>query len=114
MLERVMRAIRAAEPVPKVIAGRIRCEIVPRPVAGSHPRVTAKSTISISPSQKTGIETPNRATSMLALSKMEFRFVAEIIPATTPMSMAIAIAATANSTVLGNLSHISVVTGLLL
>jgi hypothetical protein len=61
MLERVMRAITPAEAVPNTIAGRTKYLKPPMPPDGSHLKYTENIMINMSPHQKTGIDTPRRA-----------------------------------------------------
>ena len=72
MLERVMRANVAAGIVARQKHGRIMWlitsqtpfDIAPMPIAGSQPRFTEKVRTSMRPSQKIGIDTPTRASTM--------------------------------------------------
>ena len=66
------------------------------------------------PSQKLGMETPPRATSMASRSSQELGRSAARMPKTRPMATAMAIAAAASSSVLGSWSAISSATGRLL
>ena len=72
MLERVIRAKVAIGMVAKQVQGRIICETKshsptssdPRPKAGSSPHCTENWFTSIMPSQKMGMDTPTRASTM--------------------------------------------------
>ena len=97
----------AATPVPRVIAGSIKLANPISPPDGSHPSRTEKSSISISPNQKLGMETPNNAKTIVVLSKAEYCFVAEIIPTGIPIATAIIIPAIVNFKVAGNLERTS-------
>src|SRR3546814_6365946 len=88
MLDRVRRAIAAAEYQPSVTAGRIRCSIPPRPPDGSRPNWTANNRIRMKPSQKVGVDCPTVANQRVNLSIQLPRRNAEI----TPIGMAIRIA----------------------
>ena len=68
MEERVVLVIRAASPRPTVRAGRIRLLKPDLPPDGSQPSVREKMMMSIRPSQKFGMEVPNRAKIMPAVS----------------------------------------------
>ena len=68
MEERVVLVIRAARPKPTVTAGRIRLSIPPLPPVGRSLSFREKMIMSINPSQKFGIEVPNRANIMPAVS----------------------------------------------
>ena len=56
----------------RVTAGSTRAPQVSKLEDGNHPSPAAKITISISPSQKFGMETPNRAPTMEMLSTAEY------------------------------------------
>jgi hypothetical protein len=61
MPERTSRTFWARGAAASVTAGRIKCRMVPEPYAGSSPpSSTAKSRISMMPSQKAGIDWRNR------------------------------------------------------
>ena len=68
MEERVVRVMSAARPRPTVSAGRISVSKPPLPPDGSHPSFSEKIIISIRPSQKFGIDVPNSAKTMPAVS----------------------------------------------
>lgn len=70
----------AADPTPKVKAGKITLLSPSNPPEGNNPNFTENNRINISPNQNTGIETPNNANTILILSTAEYCFVAEIIP----------------------------------
>ena len=61
MLERVSRMMPATANQPVVSAGRITCQIVPRPPAGSQRRCTAKKRMNSRPTQKPGTACPSTA-----------------------------------------------------
>ena len=65
----MVRVSVAMRPVPMVIAGRIRL-LIPSvsPADGNHPSCSENRIISISPSQKFGIDRPSSAATILALS----------------------------------------------
>ena len=69
--------------------------------------------IRISPNQNVGIDTPSRTTTEPRKSKMECRQIAATVPTMTPITMAMAIADTANSIVAGKRPAISFTTGVL-
>src|SRR3954447_19283357 len=89
----------AVEAEPSAIAGSTSWAGVPAPELGSQPSVTENSSISISPSQKTGIETPISAISVARLSQSVYRLVAETTPAISPTTIETANDATASSAV---------------
>ena len=60
MEERVVLVMSAARPIPTVRAGRIRLLKPDLPPDGSQPSVREKIMMSIRPSQKFGIEVPNK------------------------------------------------------
>ena len=61
MVERVIRAMNATTNAARVIDGKITFCQLPVPPAGSHFKITAKTTTSIRPSQNTGMDMPKRA-----------------------------------------------------
>src|SRR5699024_2899209 len=67
--------------------------------------------ISIRPSQKFGIDKPNKATSMIAISENVYCLTAEMIPAIKPRKILKIVLYTANSNVTQNFGHNSCVTG---
>ena len=69
--------------------------------------------MSMMPSQKMGMETPTRESSMPPLSKMEFLWTADMTPTTIPSTEARMMATMASSTVAGNRDMISSTTGVL-
>lgn len=102
----------AADPTPKVTDGSIKLLRPSNPPEGNKPNLTEKVSISISPNQNTGIETPSNANIILKLSKNEYCLVAEIIPTGIPIQTEIIIPITANISVFGNLENISPKTSL--
>src|SRR3712207_555376 len=102
----------AAEPTPKVKAGKITLLIPENPPEGSNPNFTENNKTNISPNQNTGIETPNKASTILILSTAEYCLVAEIIPIGIPITTAMITPNTANTKVFGNLEKISANTSL--
>ena len=102
----------AADPTPKVTDGSIKLLRPSNPPEGNNPNLTEKVSISISPNQNTGIETPSNANIILKLSKNEYCLVAEIIPTGIPIQTEIIIPITANISVFGNLENISPKTSL--
>ena len=98
---------------PSATDGMIRCARVPRPEVGSQPSLTEKIIISMIPSQKCGIDRPNRAPSILPMSRSDPRRTAEMIPMGTATTSAISMAATASSRLAGSRSRISSMAGTL-
>ena len=78
---------------------------------GSQPRMPPKTRISISPSQKIGIEMPNSDTVMIALSKAECGLMAAKTPSGTPTSEAMTSEASASWIVTGKASQTSLKAG---
>lgn len=72
-----------------------------RAPVGKTCKMTAKKKISISPSQKIGIETPVSASSILKVSNQEPRRMAEMIPAGMPTMIATKMAPNVSSIVAG-------------
>src|SRR5690554_4491510 len=101
MLERVIRAMIAADPHPSVMAGKTMCCHVVYPALGSQPKVSENNKIKSIPFQKTGIDTPIKAKNIEELSTTVFCFVAEITPKGIPINTATSIPDTANLIVLG-------------
>src|SRR5690606_40011074 len=58
---------------PNVKQGRIKCCHVPKPPAGSQRRLTAKSKINKRPDQKTGMEMPNKETTVARWARHELQ-----------------------------------------
>ena len=96
-----MRVSFAANAEPSVMAGRIKCQIVPCPDTGSQFNCTEKRRISSGPSQKWGMEMPNNAMKVALLSSHEYCLRAEITPSGMAISSAIESEASVNSTVAG-------------
>src|SRR5215813_9697901 len=92
-------------------AGRIRCRRPPRPPAGSTPSTTPKKRMSMSPSQKVGIDCPRTANTRAARSSSLPRYTAEYTPSGTPMRTLRSIATTPSSIVAGSRSRMCSVTG---
>ena len=63
---------RAARLKPTVAAGRIKYLTPPVPPLGSQPSLREKRMINIRPSQKLGVDTPKRATTVAAVSFQVF------------------------------------------
>ena len=105
MLDRVIRIMLAAQPVPSVSAGKIRlgssATPSPMPEDGSHPSVTENSMTSSSPNQKFGIATPISPNTVVTLSIQVYCFFADKIPIGTPISIATRIPARDKINVLG-------------
>ena len=72
MAERVVRVMRAARPSPTVAAGMIRYSMPPVPPEGSSCHWIENSRMNIRPSQKLGMDTPNRAKTMPPVSFQVF------------------------------------------
>jgi hypothetical protein len=139
MLLRVMRVITAIGIVPKARAGRMRCSrpsqnpaklpvrseststspvkavmevtLLNRPGNGRSPRFTVKITTRIIASQKIGMLIPVSARTEVILSSIEYCLTAEITPTGTPTRTAIDMANAVSSSVAGNRTRSSVVTG---
>ena len=111
ILDRVIRVIVAADPVPKVRAGNTMCFRLVKPEAGSHPSFTENSRMSINPCQKFGIETPTKASTILTWSNIVYCFVADMIPIGIPIDTATKTPMDASFKVAGNLAIISFATG---
>ena len=84
------------------------------PDAGSQPRWTANSKMSMMPSQKCGTESPESARTLAATATGRPCLTAAMIPAGMPIRSAIAMEQTASSTVTGSLAASSWDTGILL
>ncbi len=102
MLERVSRSIDAAKYHPSARAGMTTCRQSPAPEVGSHRSQTENTRINTSPSQKPGIERPSRATPLATVSHQLFTFTAEMMPAGTPMSSEMSVAARPSVSELGS------------
>src|SRR5699024_5527967 len=111
ILERVIRAILAAPPVPNVITGMITCSGDPQPVGGNQPRLMANHCISMKPSQKFGIDKPKKATSRIPKSDQQYCRTDEIIIAIRPRNKLNIVLYMDNSKVTQNLGHSSFSTG---
>ena len=101
MEERVVRMIRADRNAPSVIAGRIRLEKRLLPPEGNQPSRCEKNRISISPSQKFGMETPIKEITELSVSTIPFWWVADRIPSGIASATAKMIEATPSFSVAG-------------
>src|SRR5690625_6223515 len=66
------------------MTGIMICLKEPHPVGGNQPSLIANQFISISPSQKFGIDKPKRATSIIDISEKLYCRTADIIPAISP------------------------------
>ena len=73
MLERTMRRKSGAENVPRVIAGSTSDHQESQPDTGSIRHCTAKSSMSMMPVQKTGMDWPRKTTSVTAWSTSDPR-----------------------------------------
>src|SRR5690606_3356398 len=111
MLDRVTRMTLAKLNSPNVKQGRIKCCHVPKPPAGSQRRLTAKSKINKRPDQKTGMEMPNKETTVARWARHELRPVAADTPMGTPTATAPPRLSTIRANVLGRREKISVMTG---
>src|SRR6266849_6182565 len=121
ILERVTRAMTAAETPASVIDGSTRWVSrsngppLPRmsdmPFDGNQPSPSENVRISTRPSQKVGMLLPNRAPSIANRSNAESGRVAEITPADTPSTIDTSMLATARIAVFLNRSSTIVVTG---
>src|SRR5690625_6255871 len=103
MLDLVILAMTAAPPVPRVITGIMSCFAEPQPEGGSQPRLIANQFISISPSQKFGIDSPKRATSIIEMSEKLYCLTADTIPAMSPKTQLKIVLQTASSRVTKNI-----------
>lgn len=92
----------AAEKTPSVKAGRIR-ERRPSsaPPVGIQPSLTAKSMMSMMPSQKAGMHWPSRASTRITASETLLRFTAATMPAGMPSTTEMSRAAQASVRVAG-------------
>src|SRR5207245_9845006 len=84
-------------------AGMIICLKVPEPCTGSHCKFTAKTSISMMPSQKLGVARPRLANTLQKLSSQVLTRTAEKIPRGMPRTMETAMADPANGRQAGNL-----------
>jgi len=96
-----MRARRAVALIPRVMAGRTRWARVPLPATGNQPSPTEKMRMARRPNQKTGMETPRRASTITERSKPLPGRRAARTPRGIPVSTATKMAAEASSRVLG-------------
>ncbi len=101
----------AASATPRATAGIISPRSPLSPVIGSQPSVTAKSWISIRPSQKAGMETPSIAVVVATTSHALPCLMAAKTPSGTPMTMATSMAASVSWIVAPILELISRATG---
>src|SRR5438034_9839264 len=111
MLERVSRSIDAAKYQPSATAGMTTCRQSPAPEVGSQRSQTENTRISTSPSQKPGIDSPSSATPLATLSHQLLTLTAEMMPAGTPMSTEISVAARPSVSELGKRWKYSSLTG---
>src|SRR3989454_9248566 len=102
MLERVSLSIDAAKYQPSANAGMMTWRQSPAPEVGSHRSQTENTRISTRPSQNPGIDRPSSATPFATLSHQLFTFTAEMMPAGTPMSREISVAARPRVSELGS------------
>src|SRR5438477_12511061 len=109
MPERRKRVSGAANPTPSVIAGMasersdspIFSSGGTQPVGGSQPSATENKRISIKPSQKLGIATPNSEKTVHRLSSHEYGRVPDRMPSGSEMARANAVAASVRVSVAG-------------
>jgi hypothetical protein len=104
MLDLVILMMLAAATDPSVNAGSTKYLNDEEPDAGNNLNLTENTRISIIPSQKTGIETPNNEMAVATLSTIEYCFVADNIPPPMPIITAISVLKAASFTVLGKRS----------
>ena len=104
MLERVRRSIDAAKYHPSATDGISRCCQVPLPAAGSQRSHTAKMLIITRPMKKLGTDSPNMATSLLALSQTVSTLTAATIPSGIPSTSDNSSATAARSSEFGSRS----------
>src|SRR6266567_8854047 len=102
MLERVSRSIDAEKYHPSASAGMTTCRQSPDPEVGSQRSQTENTRINTRPSQKPGIDSPSSATPLATLSHAVFTLTAEMMPAGTPMSREMSVAARPRVSELGN------------
>ena len=106
-----MRETIATDGSASVTAGSTRWLREPAPPTGSQLSQREKTTISTSPVQKIGIESPNSEARRAIASKTELGQTAETIPATIPTPAAIRSAAMVSCSVAGHASASSRATG---
>ena len=85
MDERVIRMWAAAKNQPSAKAGMMRCQTVPEPDDGSHPRYTEKKRIRSMPTQNCGIDRPSSAKIFPVWSEKRPTFTAAMMPQGMPM-----------------------------
>ena len=88
MPERAIRAMRAIEKAPSAVAGSTSDASPSRPAAGNHPSQTAKTRMSRSPSQYTGMACPSSTPTEQTASRSELRRSAARMPAGTATTRA--------------------------
>src|SRR5690625_6560743 len=66
------------------MTGIMICLKEPHPVGGNQPSLIANQFISISPSQKFGMDSPKRASNIIDMSEKLYCRTADIIPAISP------------------------------
>src|SRR5699024_923532 len=91
--------------VPSVMTGITICCGETHPVGGKQPRLIANHCINIKPSQKLGMDKPNKATSIIPTSDHEYCLTADIIPAIKPRKTLKIILYTESSRVTQNFGH---------
>ena len=91
----------------------IRCRKVPLPEVGSQPSFTENSRIIMIPNQKWGMDSPNRAASMLTMSRREPLRTAETMPIGMETTSAMTMAASDSWRLAGSRSMINSMTGTL-
>src|SRR5215467_4398566 len=111
MLDRVSLSIDAAKYHPSASAGMMTWRQSPAPEVGSQRSQTENTRISTSASQNPGIESPSNATPLARLSHQLLTLTAEMIPAGTPMSTEISVAARPRVNELGSRWKYSSLTG---
>ena len=111
MVERVRRSVPAAAGRATVRVGRIKCLKEPAPKEGRRPSFRENRVISISPSQKLGMEANTRATTTHTWSILEYWRTAEKMPMLIPRMEERHMDRTARIKVLGNLARMSCSTG---
>ena len=112
-VDRVILEITAVEYQPKVIAGNTSDANPDRPDVGSQRNSTEKNLMSMMPTQNVGAAMPDKESHSKQWSHHVLGLIAHKMPEPTPTMIAKTIAATANSNVAGNLSHINAKTGVL-
>src|SRR2546423_5273921 len=111
MAERVMRAMTAAGAAASEIAGMMRLRQLPYPDAGRTPSQMDSTYIIMSASQKTGIDRPERATTIEVESSHVLLRAAATMPSSIPATTAQIMAATASWAVADIRPRISLETG---